>query len=154
MFSGYGNCFVGPRRLLTQFSSNNPLTDTQTEIVLYICVVFSADKQDDVSSPYHGNYGNDYHSQFDENYQIQQYHQEIRKHYAQQNPGGQTVQQSLHASTQKEIQTTVTSTCKSQYHNRHLHQSSCQKLSVLYLPGPLCYSARYWFAHISIISRS
>lgn len=68
------------------------------------------DNSDDISGHYHGNYGNDYHSQYDENYQIQQYHQEIRKHYAQQNPGGQIVKQSLHGSTQKEIQTNVPST--------------------------------------------
>ncbi|XP_060079151.1 protein salvador homolog 1-like [Ylistrum balloti] len=65
------------------------------------------DNKDDISGHYHSNF--DYHSQYDENYQIQQYHQEIRKHYAQQNPGGQIVKQSLHATTQKEIQTNVPS---------------------------------------------
>ncbi|XP_021370560.1 protein salvador homolog 1-like [Mizuhopecten yessoensis] len=71
------------------------------------------DNNDDMSGHYHSNYGNDHHNQYDENYQIQQYHQEIRKHYAQQNPGGQIVKQSLHASAQKEIQTTVPSSASS-----------------------------------------
>ncbi|XP_061173985.1 uncharacterized protein LOC133183068 isoform X1 [Saccostrea echinata] len=44
----------------------------------------------------------DYHSQFDENYQIQQYHEEIRNHYAQQSGGHVTsTQHSLQSSTQQ-----------------------------------------------------
>lgn len=55
-----------------------------------------------------GNY-TDYHSQFDENYQIQQYHEEIRNHYAQQSGGHvSSTQHSLQSSTQQ----SSTSSCK------------------------------------------
>lgn len=51
----------------------------------------------------------DYHSQFDENYQIQQYHEEIRNHYAQQSGGHvSSTQHSLQSSTQQ----SSTSSCK------------------------------------------
>ena len=56
-----------------------------------------------------GNY-TDYHNQFDENYQIQQYHEEIRNHYAQQSGGQLTSsQQSLQQSSSQQ---SSTSTCK------------------------------------------
>ncbi|KAK3092778.1 hypothetical protein FSP39_007127 [Pinctada imbricata] len=50
----------------------------------------------------------DYHNQYDENYQIQQYHQEIRNHYAQQNVTSQitTTSQSVFTTTQKEVNNT------------------------------------------------
>ena len=52
----------------------------------------------------------DYHNQFDENYQIQQYHEEIRNHYAQQSGGQLTSsQQSLQQSSSQQ---SSTSTCK------------------------------------------
>ena len=52
----------------------------------------------------------DYHNQFDENYQIQQYHEEIRNHYAQQSGGPLTSsQQSLQQSSSQQ---SSTSTCK------------------------------------------
>ena len=46
-----------------------------------------------------GGYTADYYNQYDENYQIQQYHQEIRNHYAQQNPSPATVAAAVPANT-------------------------------------------------------
>ena len=50
--------------------------------------LFSDDNPD--SKPYYKYTGSDYYNlqQLEENYQIAQHHQEIRSHYAQQNPGG------------------------------------------------------------------
>ena len=54
-----------------------------------------------------GNY-TDYHNQFDENYQIQQYHEEIRNHYAQQSGGQLTSsQQSLQQSSSQQSSTSI-----------------------------------------------
>lgn len=57
----------------------------------------------------------DYHSQFDENYQIQQYHEEIRNHYAQQSGGHvSSTQHSLQSSTQ---QSSTSSSSSSAYND-------------------------------------
>ena len=50
-------------------------------------------KEDPASVQYSGNYCNDNVNAYDDNYQIQQYHEEIRNHYAQQNPNQQVFTQ-------------------------------------------------------------
>lgn len=49
-----------------------------------------------------GGYNTDYYNQYDENYQIQQYHQEIRNHYAQQNPSPAAVAVSANTVTHQQ----------------------------------------------------
>lgn len=46
-------------------------------------------EEDPGGTQYAGNYGNDNINAYDDNYQIQQYHEEIRNHYAQQNANHQ-----------------------------------------------------------------
>ena len=59
--------------------------------------------EDPGGTQYGGNYGNDNVNAYDDNYQIQQYHEEIRNHYAQQNPNhpvyGQQQQQEVQIAT-------------------------------------------------------
>ncbi|XP_052058330.1 uncharacterized protein LOC127698730 isoform X1 [Mytilus californianus] len=61
---------------------------------------------DDNSNYYHGNFNTEAYSQYDENYQIQQHHQEIRNLYAQKN---MSTQQNLYTSAQRDNPITVTS---------------------------------------------
>lgn len=60
-------------------------------------------EEDPGGTQYGGNYGNDNVNAYDDNYQIQQYHEEIRNHYAQQNPNhpvyGQQQQQEVQIAT-------------------------------------------------------
>lgn len=60
-------------------------------------------EEDPGGTHYPGNYGNDNANAYDDNYQIQQYHEEIRNHYAQQNPNHQ-----LYGQQQQEAQQIAT----------------------------------------------
>lgn len=60
-------------------------------------------EEDPGGTQYAGNYGNDNANTYDDNYQIQQYHEEIRNHYAQQNPNNP-----VYGQQQQEVQIATT----------------------------------------------
>lgn len=68
--------------------------------------VVQEERGEEVGGQYGGNYGNEGGQVYDDNYEIQQYHQDIRNHYAQQNLSSQ---QGYTSQTTSDVHTVTTS---------------------------------------------